>query len=656
LIREGAGAIPARTIPTYLRGAARTACGQTFNIGATMICRLILPEWAAQENPTLPRIVEGVFTEDELIDFNLSLYNIHYLPNYPSEYTTGTVDGSMVDTFHWVFADMDLKDGTYSSKQEFINEVNAVLPATKIIDSGNGVHAYWRVADLDGMSFLRLQRRLIRLFHTDEAVAKIFQLMRPEGFVNTKHKDAFKPVTLVSESDLTYYCEDLDKLLPKISPEDEAYCKQHYEKTYKINTPLTVDDKLPLKFAQLLRNNKEVKDIWAGNTDDRSKADYRLGHLMYANDFTKEEAMSVLVNSAKALQRAPQHRIGYAQNIMEKIWTYEVAEDKTTLNLSESVKDILNRHGDTLKGTRFPCYTYLDSTHHGFRLGQVIGLVAGSGVGKTALALNMFMGFVKNNPDFDHFFIPLEQPSNEIADRWRTMCGDNTKLHDKVHVISNYNPDGSFRHLSFDEIKEYILKFQEQTKRKVGCVVLDHIGALKKKGAKGENQDLMDVCHSMKAFAVQTNTLLVMQSQAPREKAGVGDLELNKDAAYGTVFFESYCDYLITMWQPLKRCYNEDGCPTVTAYKFCKIRHKKKELDSIQEDTCYRLYFDSNTETMREMTQAEEKGFDFWLNKATNLRKKDRKTDLVPYKSLVIKGATDGETNHSKDSSRVSSG
>jgi hypothetical protein len=250
------------------------------------------------------------------------------------------------------------------------------------------------------------------------------------------------------------------------------------------------------------------------------------------------------------------------------------------------------------------------------------------------MALNMFQGFVKNNPDYHHFFIPLEQPTHEIAERWKTICGDETELHDKVHLISNYADDGSFRHLSFSEIRDYILKFQEVTGNKVGAVVIDHIGALKKKGKDGENQDLMTICHEMKAFAVQTNTMLIMQSQAPREKAGIGDLELNKDAAYGTVYFESYCDYLITLWQPLKRSYSEEGCPTIMAFKFCKIRHKKQGKDVIKEDVPYKMLFDPNNEKLRELTQDEEKGFRFWLTKSTNKRKADRKTDLVEYHSV----------------------
>ncbi len=603
--------------------------------------RLIAPQWAMDKNPKMPRVLEGHFSDDDIANYNSIGYNIYFLPNYPKNYQKDvTIDGSQIDTFNYVFVDCDLKDGVYTDKLSFMEVLGAVgIEPARVVDSGNGVHAYWKVNNLDPMSYLRFQRRLMRLFQTDEAVGQLFQLMRMPGTLNTK-KELEQPVCSIEfESDITYNAEELDKLLPPISIEDEQYCKNHYNKTYKINQETTIiDDTIPLKFAKLLKDNSEVKELWAGPTSDRSKNDYRLGHLMFANGLSREEALSVLVNSSKALHRSPIHRTSYATNIVDKIWTYELAEDKDKLELSMSVREILQRSsGGGLKGTPFRCYKWVDNTEHGFRLGQVVGLVAGSGVGKTAFALNMFRGFVQTNPDYHHFFIPLEQPANEIAERWRVMCGTDTSLHDKVHVISNYDEQGGFRHLSFDEIREYIEKWQKVTGFKAGSIVIDHIGALKKKGKDGENQDLMDICHSMKAFAVQTNTLLVMQSQSSREKAGIGDLELNKDAAYGTVYFESYCDYLITLWQPLKRCHSEPACPTVTAFKFCKIRHKKARRDAIQEDVCYYINFDSDTERMREMSQDEITSFNYFLPKATNKRKLDRKTDLVSYQSIPKK-------------------
>lgn len=601
-----------------------------------MIIRAILPTWAKDEYPTLPKVLEGDFSEQQIATYNKQFYNIYYLPNCPSFYTKGTViDGTHIDTFRYVFVDMDLKEGKHASKEEFIDKVlDFPLIPSAIVDSGNGVHVYWEVTDLDAMNFLRLQRRLCRKLKTDEAVSKIYQLMRMPGTLNTKRKEVLPVCEILYSTDNRYTCEELDRNLPPISPADEEYSISHYNKTFNVEERnKTIDTAIPAKFAFLLRNNREVKEIWSGGLADRSKGDYRLAHIMFADGFTKDEATSVLANSSKALQRSPQHQINYAMNIVDKIWLE--MEGPEPDSLSQTVGEIISTAGDRIKGTPFRCHSYIDATEHGFRLGQVIGLVAGSGVGKTAMALNMFEGFVKTNPEYDHFFIPLEQPVAEIADRWKELCGDNTRMHDKVHLISNYGKNGEFRHLSFDDIKEYILKFKEKTGKKIGCVVIDHIGALKKKNAKGENQDLMDICHTMKAFALETNTLLVMQSQAPREKAGSGDLELNKDAAYGTVYFESYCDYLVCIWQPLKRCYDEEACPTVTAFKFAKIRHKKQHLDAIKEDVRYLLSFDSSTGRMRELTQDEEKAFEFFNNKAVNKRKLDRKTDVLSYTSIT---------------------
>lgn len=598
-----------------------------------MIIRAILPDYL--KNKSLPDVIEADLSKDEYLELNERGYNIYFLPNYPKQYDPETkVDGMQIDTFEYVFVDMDLKEKDYADKDAFLAVIGEAtnLEPSRIVDSGNGVHVYWRVSDLDALSFLRLQRRLCRLFKTDEAVSKIYQLMRLPGTNNTKDPSAPKECKELLSTDAEYTCEQLDALLPPISIADEAYCNRHYERTYRLADSTPIDDTLPAKFSKLMTTSQEAADIWAGKVEDRSASDYRLGHIMLAHGFTREEARSVLVNSAKALTRAPVHRISYADGIVDKIWTYE---QDTELDLSESVRDILSRGDAALEGTRFKCYPWLDATESGFRLGQIIGLVAGVGVGKTAMALNMFMGFVQNNPDYVHFFVPLEQPANEIASRWKTMCGDNEFLYDKVQIMSNYDSKGGYRHLSLDDIKAYILKFQEKTKKKVGCVVIDHIGILKKKTENGENQGLIEICQAMKAFAVQTNTLLVMQSQAPREKAGIGDIELDKDAAYGTVFFEAFVDFLVTIWQPLKRVYSMENCPTVTAYKFCKIRHKQVHKDLITEDTPYLLYFDPSNLYMRRLTQAQETQVDYFAKAALNKRKHDKKSELTQYKSTT---------------------
>ena len=614
-----------------------------------MVYRLILPNWAKEEHPELPKVLEGEFTKEELSQYNNNSYNIYYLPNGPKVYEAGTtVDGSQIDLFDWVFVDMDLKDNIYKSKEEFIEVLgNFNLLPTKIVDSGNGVHAYWKVSDLDAHSFLRLQRRLLRYFKTDDSLAKLYQLMRVPGSLNTKIKDSPKRCDLLFESEIAYTCEQLDKELPVISKEDEEYCTEHYNKTYKLNNhdKLNVSDQLSVKFTKLLGRSEEVKRLFYGDTKDRSKADYILAHIMHAEGLSKEEAMSVLVNSRKALERSDPGRYSYASNLVDKVWEFEKTKDDTLL--SKSVKDILKT--TSVEGnTRFHCWDVFDGTHHGFRLTEVLGLIGGAGAGKTTVALNYFYHFTKLNPSYIHLFVSLEQPEEEIALRWAKMSKGNEALYDKVHILGNYEKDGTYRNLSLHEIEEYVVKLERVLNQKVGCIVIDHIGVLKKKGKDGENQGLIEICHYMKAFAKKTNTFLVMQSQTSREKAGIGDRELDKDAAYGTSMFEWYCDYIVTTWQPLKVLYARNPEMTCSAYKYGKVRHKNVLKDNAKEDSVYILMFDPTTELLREMTLEERIKFDKLEEYANKIRNKDKKRN--PTKASEItwtkKSGSNGKTNN----------
>lgn len=598
-----------------------------------MYCRLIPAKWMSSEH----KVLERYFTEQELIKFNKLGYNLYFWPNHPADYSTITnVSGPDIDVFDWVFVDMDAKSGIYT-KDSFIEKLleNETLLPTKIVDSGNGIHAYWRVQDLDAKSYLRLIRRLARHFNTDMATCNIAQLMRLEGYFNTKDEKNPKPCKLLFDDTTQYTCEQIDSLLPQITLEDEKFCEDHYNSTYSLESTMEISGDLPPKFGQLIKKNREAAELFASPTDDRSKSDYRLGHIMLGNGFTKEDAMNVLYNSAKAMQRNQGNRYKYAKGIVDKIWVFEETEKKETLSLAPTVREILSKGVTKELGQRFPCHRLVDDTARGFRLGQCIGIVAGSGVGKTTLTLNMFLWFAENNPDYHHFFYSLEQPREEITERIKTICGDNDLLFDRIHVIDNHNEDDSFKHLSLGAIEEQMDAWQRLTGLKIGTAVIDHIGVLEKDGKNGENDALISVCRRMKPLARRLNIMLIMLSQAPREKAGIGDIELDKSSAYGTVFFESFLDYLICLWAPLKRVYIQ-GAPTVMSLKFAKIRHKKQNIDNIKEDVRYNLYYDSSTERLRELTQDEEISVNYFMNLAISERKKDKKTDIQTYVSRRV--------------------
>jgi KaiC protein len=592
-----------------------------------MLYRCIAPEWATKADPGLQKVAEGEFRDEFLTQLNNQGYNIYWLPNGPSGPIIGTADGTHIDCFSYVFVDMDLKEGKYDSKQAFIDKVNSSYPKPSfIVDSGNGIHAYWLVTDLDAKSYLRLTRRFMRALHTDEAVGKLFQLMRKPDTFNTKEKDNYKLCHVVESTDHEYTCEELDKALPSITKEDEEYCVRHYDQTHSVQKTI-VPLAMPFKFTRLMKAKDEIKTLYAGAGQDRSGDDFRLAHLLFAEGFTRIEAASVLMNCRKTMDRSIPHRQTYALNMVDKIWTFENSPPEDQ-KLSKSVKDILSK-GISVRGTKFPCSPLFDGTENGFRLTQVLALVGGAGCGKTTVALNFFWHFVKKNPDYIHVFCSLEQTENEIALRWDKICQGNSTLHDKVHILGNYNEDGSYRRLSLGQIEDYIVELETQTGKKVGCVVVDHIGVLDKKTKEGENQGLMDICHAMKSFAVRTNTFLVMQSQTTREKSGIGDLELDKTAGYGTSMLEWYADFLVTIWQPLKRVYDQNPEMTCIAYKFCKIRNKHTVKDNIKEDQVFCLMFNIETEQLRSMTEAEEFTYTVLDRMASNIRNKDRKRETT---------------------------
>jgi hypothetical protein len=589
-----------------------------------MVYRLIAAEWA-KEKGVQPGVLEGEFDFNKLLEYNEKGYNCYFLPNYPSKYDKSKpVSGKDIDIFKFIFVDMDLKDGVYKSKEHFIEKLKEFLPPTIVIDSGNGVHVYWEVTDLDGMSYLRLQRRLIRHFNTDDSLATLYQLMRVPDTLNVKLLDSIKQCEVIhQDAEAKYVCEEIDKALPKITVEDEAYCKDHYEKTHNPEAFYgKIDEEIPAKFINLMNKNEEIKKLFMGPVKDRSAADFRLGHLLFANGLTQEEATSVLLHTAKASERSKVHRYNYAINIVEKVW--KEATSSTPTALDTGVMEILRRNKEAPQGIRIKCDSKIDATYSGFRLTEVLGIVGKEGNGKTTWALNIFKWFIENSPEYIHVFVSLEQPDHEIAERLVKIFNGDMSKSQKIHILGNYNADGTYRNLSFVNIRDYVQNLEKITGQKVGCVVIDYLDIIKKENKGDERHGLIGVCSYMKTFAITTNTFLIMLSQSARGKGGIGDVELDIDSAYGTSKFEAYCDYMMTTWQPLKRLYDLAPSMTVTAFKMCKIRKFNIKKDNIKKDCVYTLMFDQETEQYRKLTDKELKDYEVLNRQASELRNADR--------------------------------
>ena len=587
-------------------------------------------------NPKLKPKSKGDYplTEDQIKTLNEDGYNIYFFPNYPRKHNGAFIDAGSVDTFEKVFIDMDLKDKVYKSKEQFYEVISAFnLVPNQITDSGNGVHVYWNVSDLDALTFLKLNRRLARHFKTDLAVSKLNQLMRYPNTWNTKkwNRDEWiRCESIYEDSTVSYTSEQLDKELPVLTIEDLEYCTTHYNQAMGVDTLPSFNDDLPRRWFKFATKGSEAHKLFYGTVNDRSKADFRLAHLMLQDGFTKEEAMSVLANTSKSSTRSSNHRYNYASNIVDKMWE-EIKQAQLEDQLGATVADLLAESDDDhdeFTGTKLPCSDLFDATVCGFRLSHVMGLIGASGGGKTAVGLNYAYYFVKNNPEYVHIIISLEQPRKEIAKRWKKIAQGNKAMYGNVIIVDNFNDDGTYRNLSLDDCDTYVASLQEQGK-KVGLVMVDHIGILKQESKHGEREGIINICTKLKAFAKSRNVFLVMQSQTSREKAKGGDIELNQDAAYGTTQFEWYVNWVVTIWQPLKRLYKVNPDLTVTCVKYCKIRHKHPD-DKIKEGTIYAFKFNARTERLRRLNQEERDTYDFFAKQASIERNRDTVKDATP--------------------------
>ena len=617
--------------------------------------KLLKPEWGrpllkdgTQVNPSFVSEIkgddtlEGDFSDEFLMQRNLEGYNIYYFPNYPSELPEGVkyARGEHINQFDYLFVDMDLKEGIYKSKEDFISLLHSLfLQPSIVVDSGHGIHAYWRIRFLTRDDFVSTQLRLIQFLNTDDSIWTVKQVMRAPGYKNTKKYGEFVDCKCLDGfEDLTYDMEQLDSMLPPITEENQKRATRHLNKLDGIEEEDNledIDDTIPEKFLQDMVKYKVLKELWENPRSyqgDRSSADMKLANELFDRDYDKSEAFRVLYNTEKARSRDPGQRQTYAYSTVDKVY-----KDRPKYYEPSLAEDLRNSKINTSLSPEVLGPGYMDCQNERWRRGQVLGLILGTGVGKTTLSLNIIKHILNNNPKGKFIFFSLEMPKSDIIEKWSKITNNDVKLSNRIHIVSNETSDGDLRHLGLQEIYWITKDIKKATGEDVLGICIDHMGEvsntvdIRKKpnfNAGGDQEggygpirslNYQNLCSKVKDIAKSLNVFVIMQSQTRREFDRSGDVPLDKTAAFGASNFEKMVYWLITAWQPLLRVYDETEL-RATCWQYVKLRKQNKK-DAIKLSDPRVLIFDSDTEIYRPGTEEELAEFELMKPKAELKRK-----------------------------------
>lgn len=293
----------------------------------------------------------------------------------------------------------------------------------------------------------------------------------------------------------------------------------------------------------------------------------------------------------------------------------------------------------------------------------MLGLIAGTGVGKTAFTLKIFKEYISNNDkdnDDIFMFFNLEMTVGEILDRWKTLVGDRPEYYNRLYAVGadHFEALGDDYGPNLQTLYKIVRDTERRTGKKVAAVCIDHLDAMdgdvdiriepnfsahKSKYVDrwlGKTKVILSkdgLCQKFKKFAEKLDVFLIVQSQTTKDKDGGGDVPIEKNAAFGTSRFEWYSDYVIGIWRPLNRIM--DRCKAanlyITAFQYTKVRQQKAGKDRVEVNQYQVLKFVPELEEFTDLTSEDKDKFDELIEEAVQIRQIQEKKMSKKYHRLV---------------------
>lgn len=276
--------------------------------------------------------------------------------------------------------------------------------------------------------------------------------------------------------------------------------------------------------------------------------------------------------------------------------------------------------------------------------GDLFGLLAGSGVGKSTTVTIIVGEVLENNPNDYVVFISLEMTKQEVFNKVLISFGnENPDLLKRLIIIDCYNDDGSNKELTVGDIKFELKRIKQTLNANIAMVVCDHFHEVHNNGSVDYNP----IAKDFKNLAVECDTLVLLPSQTTKEK-GLGDIPVPKNGCFGCSRYENLCSFILTIFQPLRRVQNECDLPAL-GWQFSKIRNKRGRRDTVKEEINYVLKYNGEEEKLEKLTPNEITTFEMYYEKVLELRESEEKKKSYAFDlSTTIKGKDGREVRLSK--------
>ena len=279
---------------------------------------------------------------------NLSGWNVYAGPNPRKD--KGLSGDDNVLLCRCLFADFDhvqVNDGETSADVVLgkIEVVSFPLP-TLVLNSGHGIHVYWRLAEpMKPRAWRTMQKRLIRLLGSDKAIHNPERIMRLPGFKNHKPPaaDAF---IIKADPTRVYPPAALESCLPDLDKADN-------EDAPPASTPVCE----PIGGANRIERVRKYAETWEGVREGQrdTQAERHASCLTHDFALSEDEAWIILWEwnskndpplSEKELRKCLQNGMKYGKHaIGEKL-------------VMTPFRDTLRTGGDDGKEHRTPTIQY----------------------------------------------------------------------------------------------------------------------------------------------------------------------------------------------------------------------------------------------------------------------------------------------------------